>query len=282
MNIAHYIVLLRLNQPIGIWLLFFPAAWAVALVADAADVGRLMLLMLVGAAVTRAAGCILNDLADRRLDARVARTRNRPLASGAVPLRRAYLLLCVLLLAALALALSLPLRVFYLALPAVAMIAAYPWMKRITWWPQLFLGITFNLGAFFGWLASGSPLVWPVWTLYAAAVFWTLGYDTIYAVQDMDDDARIGIRSSALRLGVPRIRMFVAVCYGMMLALLTLTALGMALGIVFYLALLAVAAHAIRQVRQLPCSPSLAGSLFRSNQWLGLFVLMGLLAVRFM
>lgn len=269
-----YLALTRLDKPIGIWLLFFPAAWGVAL---AGGDGRLMLLMLLGAAITRAAGCILNDLADRKLDALVARTRNRPLASGAVKPWQAVALLLVLLLAALALALSLPPRVFTLALVALPMIAAYPWMKRITWWPQAFLGLNFNLGALFGWLATGAPLTLAAFTLYAACVCWTLGYDTIYAVQDMADDANAGIRSSARRLGASRIRGFVRLCYGLMLALLVLTGLLMQVGLPYYLGVLGVAAQLLWQVRALPCLAERAGGLFRSNQWAGLALLLALL-----
>ncbi|MDX2095091.1 MAG: 4-hydroxybenzoate octaprenyltransferase [Alphaproteobacteria bacterium] len=279
MKLAPTLALLRLNKPIGIWLLFFPAAWAVALIGDH-DTGRLMLLMLLGAAITRSAGCILNDLADRTLDAQVARTRTRPLASGALTMRYALALLVLLLAAALALALSLPPAVFALALVALPMIAAYPWMKRLTWWPQLFLGLTFNLGALFGWLATGAPLSAPAFTLYAACMFWTLGYDTIYAIQDMVDDARVGIRSSARALGSRRIHGFVALCYGLMLALLALTGALLQVGVFYYIGLIALAVQLRWQIRALPCEPERAGSLFRSNRWGGLFFLLGLLLHR--
>lgn len=272
-----YPTLMRLDKPIGIWLLFFPAAWAVALTGGSS---RLMLIMLVGAVVMRAAGCIINDLTDRKLDAKVARTKNRPLASGTVPVWHAFLLLAFLLLLALAIALALPISVFFLALLALPMIAAYPWMKRITWWPQLFLGFTFNLGALFGWLATGHGLSASALTLYAACVFWTLGYDTIYAVQDMKDDASIGIRSSARRVGKKHLRAFVAGCYGLMLALLAVTGARLEVSIVYYLGLLLMGAQLLWQVRQLPPTPSHAGTLFRSNQWAGLIFLVALLANR--
>jgi 4-hydroxybenzoate polyprenyltransferase len=280
MTISPYIALTRLDKPIGVWLLFFPAAWGVALAAPAATAGWLMGVMLLGAALTRAAGCIINDLTDRRLDAQVERTKHRPLASGAIKPWQAILLLAILLLAALALALSLPAQVFLLALLALPMIALYPWMKRLTWWPQIFLGLTFNLAALFGWLAADAPLALPAFTLYAACVFWTLGYDTIYAVQDMADDAKVGIRSTARRIGLHRIRWFVAGCYGLMLALLALTGALLSVGWPFYVGLLAAAAHALWQVRALPCTPERAGMLFRSNQWMGLMLLAGLLAAR--
>lgn len=271
-----YIHLMRLDKPIGIWLLFLPASWAVALVGGA-NAGQLMLLMLLGATLTRAAGCIMNDLADRTLDAQVARTRTRPLASGALQPWQAIALLAVLLLLALGLALSLPHQVFMLALIALPMIAAYPFMKRITWWPQVFLGLTFNLGALMGWVATGTPLGVPAFTLYAASVLWTLGYDTIYAIQDMADDETAGIKSTARRLGTGHIRRFVALCYGLMLALLALTGAMLEVGLFYYIGLVAMAAQLLWQIRQLPCAPQRAGALFRSNQWAGLALLLGLL-----
>ena len=271
-----YIQLMRLDKPIGIWLLFFPASWAVALVGGA-NAGGLMLIMLLGAAITRAAGCIMNDLADRKLDALVERTRTRPLASGAIQPWQAIALLVVLLLIALALALSLPRAVFMLALIALPMIAAYPFMKRITWWPQLFLGLTFNMGALMAWVATGTPLSVPAFTLYAASVCWTLGYDTIYAIQDMADDETAGIKSTARRLGTGHIRRFVAVCYGLMLALLALTGAMLEVSLFYYIGLIAMAAQLLWQIRQLPCPPMRAGLLFRSNQWAGLALLLGLL-----
>ena len=194
MTLHPLLVLMRLDKPIGIWLLFFPAGWAVALAAAPGTLLPLLAAMLLGSALTRAAGCIMNDLTDRQLDAQVERTRTRPLASGAVSPRQALALLALLLVLALSLALSLPRAVLALALVAVPMIAAYPWMKRLTWWPQLFLGLTFNLSALAGWLATGQPLSAAAFTLYAASILWTLGYDTIYAIQDMADDATVGIR----------------------------------------------------------------------------------------
>lgn len=279
MKITPYITLMRLDKPIGIWLLFFPAAWAVGF-AGGTDTGQLMLLMLLGSFLTRAAGCILNDLTDRKLDAQVERTRNRPLASGDITPIKAIILLFLLLLGAFLIVLMLPKGIFLLALLALPMIAAYPWMKRITWWPQLFLGLTFNLGTLFGWVAAGQPLVLPAGLIYAAAICWTLGYDTIYAVQDMADDAKIGIRSSARRVGLKRLRVFVTICYASMLMLLTAAGILLGAGTAYYCGLLLALTHAFWQVTQLPCAPERAGALFRSNQWLGLFILIGLLADR--
>ena len=279
MKLTSLIALMRLDKPIGVWLVYFPAGWAVALAAPMANMAYLQAIMLVGAVITRAAGCIINDLTDRELDSQVARTRMRPLASGAVTRLQAVVVLGVLGVMALLLALLLPPAVFTLALVAVPMIAAYPWMKRITWWPQVFLGLTFNLSALFGWLATGTALTLAPITLYAAAMLWTLGYDTIYAVQDMQDDAQIGIRSTALKVGV-FLRPFVGICYATMLLLLLLTGTLLGCGLAFYMALALAAGHAGWQVRQLPPTALRAGANFRSNQWLGLVVLLGCLLAR--
>lgn len=274
-----YLQLLRLDKPIGIWLLFFPAAWGV-LLAPAPFNPALLLVMLIGAAITRAGGCIINDLTDRDLDRAVERTRSRPLAAGTVPVAHAYILLAVLAATALLIALSLPSGVLLVALIAAPMIAAYPWMKRLTWWPQLFLGLTFNLGALAGWLATGAPLSLSAITLYAACIAWTLGYDTLYAQQDAADDASIGIRSTA-RLAGDHLRNFVGSSYTAMLALLTATGWLLDAGPLYLLGLIAVSAHAVWQVRRITLTdPASGGRLFRSNQWLGLIFALALLAER--
>lgn len=273
--------LMRFDKPIGIWLLFFPASWAVGLAAiDFGEVIILSVLMLLGAIITRAAGCIINDLTDQNLDAEVERTRTRPLAAGLVSRKQAILLLGALGLAALLVALCLPNAVLVIALIAVPMIAAYPWMKRVTHWPQAFLGLTFNLSALMGWAATNTPLTFSAFCLYIAAVLWTLAYDTIYAVQDMEDDSRIGILSSARKLGINGLTTFVTCCYSAVLLLFVVVGVLTHSGVMFYLGVAACAAHAIWQIRQLPCPPEKAGSLFRSNQWFGLALCVGILLDR--
>jgi 4-hydroxybenzoate polyprenyltransferase len=279
-RLQPYIALTRLNRPIGIWLAFFPAAWGV-LLSPAPVHGALLLVMLVGATLTRSAGCILNDITDRKLDAKVARTKTRPLASGTVPLKAAWLLLVLLGVLALYLALLLPLGVMTIALFAVPMIAIYPWMKRFSWWPQLFLGVTFNLGALIGWAATGMALALPAWLLYAACLFWTLGYDTIYAVQDMEDDRQAGIKSTALRVG-RHLRSFVAFCYALMLLFLSLAAFEAGVSLVVYGGIAGAALHALWQLRLLGnLAPARAGALFASNQYLGLLIFVALLIGRY-
>lgn len=269
-TLKDYMALMRLDKPVGIWLVFFPAAWGALMASGQPDIS-LLFVLLIGAVITRAAGCILNDLADRKLDANVERTRDRPLASGRVSVKEALILLVVLLSTALVIALSLPPSVLLVAILALPLIAAYPWMKRITFWPQLFLGITFNLGALMGWLATGEPLSLPAFLLYAACICWTLAYDTIYAVQDMEDDAKLGIKSTALLLG-DRIPLFVIACFAAMLLLLFAAAFLAKVGFLF-LSGAAVAIWQIqRQVAGLKQQPVAAGAIFVSNQWLGLIL----------
>lgn len=272
---------MRFDKPIGIWLLFFPAGWAVGLAAiDFGEVIILSILMLLGATITRAAGCIINDLTDQNLDAEVERTRTRPLAAGLVSRKQALILLVGLGLAALLVALCLPDAVLVIALIAVPMIAAYPWMKRVTHWPQAFLGLTFNLGALMGWAATGTPLTFSAVCLYMAAVLWTLAYDTIYAVQDMEDDSRIGILSSARKVGINGLTTFVTCCYSAVLFLFLVVGILTHAGVMFYLGIGVCACHAIWQIKQLPCPPEKAGALFRSNQWFGLALFVGILLDR--
>jgi 4-hydroxybenzoate polyprenyltransferase len=239
----------------------------------------LLLVMLIGAALVRAAGCIINDLADRNLDAHVERTKNRPLASGKVSTHEAMILLAVLLSVALVIALSLPISVLPVAFLAVPMIAAYPWMKRITWWPQLFLGLTFNLGAVMGWLATGAAFSLPTVTLYLACVLWTLGYDTIYAIQDREGDARIGIKSTALLLG-DRIAVFVTGCFIAMQGLLLITGFLAKAGPLFLVGIAVMAWLMRQQIKRLAENPVPADALFVSNQWLGLTLTVALILDR--
>lgn len=282
--IVPYLRLMRLDKPIGIWLLFFPAAWGVLL--SPVSVQWLLLgIMLLGAVLIRSAGCIINDMTDRKLDQKVARTQNRPLASGAVSRTEAIVLLLVLLFDGLLLCLVLPRSVLLLALIALPFIAAYPWMKRLTWWPQAFLGLTFNFGAIMGWAATGMPMTPTALFLYAACFFWTLGYDTIYAVQDMNDDAGAGIKSSARRVGISRLRGFTLFCYGTMLVLFSCAVMHAGFASPWMIGFIAVAAiHGIWQASKagtLSAGSPVAGMLFRSNQWFGLILLTGLVLQRF-
>ena len=208
-----YAALARLDQPVGVWLLLWPCLWAIGLASDGLPDLKLMVLFTVGSFVMRAAGCTLNDIFDRDFDARVERTRRRPLPSGAIGLKGAVAFMAVLLGAGLAILLQLNLfAVLLLGVGSLLLVVLYPLMKRITYWPQAFLGLTFNCGALLGWAAVEGGIGWPAGLLYVAGIAWTLGYDTIYAHQDKEDDLLIGVKSSAIALG-QRTRPFLIAFY---------------------------------------------------------------------
>ena len=196
-----YALLARFDRPIGWWLLFWPGAWGVLLAGGLATHWRLILWLLFGSIAMRGAGCVYNDIVDRDLDAQVARTRTRPLVSGAVSLKAAWVWLVLLCLVGLVVLLQLPLLAQVISLASLLPVAAYPFMKRITWWPQAWLGIVFSWAALVGWTAVTNAIQLPMLLLYAGSIAWVIGYDTIYAMQDREDDALIGVRSSALRMG---------------------------------------------------------------------------------
>ncbi len=194
--IRPYLYLMRLDRPIGTWLLLLPGWWAI-LLAGGLGAWPTLTLFAIGAIVMRGAGCVVNDLWDRDLDSKVERTSTRPIPNGDVTPKQAMIFLGGLLFLGFIILLQFNLTTIILGVVSLAFIVAYPLMKRITWWPQAFLGLTFNFGALMGWAAITGGLGWQAWVLYIASFFWTLGYDTIYALQDRRDDALIGIKSSA-------------------------------------------------------------------------------------
>jgi len=196
-----YALLARFDRPIGWWLLYWPCAWGIALAGGAIERWDLLLWLLLGSIAMRGAGCVYNDIVDRDLDRQVERTRSRPLASGAVTLKAAWIWLAMLCLIGLTVWFQINGTAKLVALGSLALVAAYPFMKRITWWPQAWLGMVFSWGALVGWLVIDPQFHWAMLLLYLGSIFWVIGYDTIYALQDREDDALVGIRSSALRLG---------------------------------------------------------------------------------
>jgi len=277
-----YLRLMRIDRPIGTWLLLLPGWWAIALAAP--DGGwpdvRLLALFAVGAIVMRGAGCVVNDMADRDFDARVARTAQRPIPSGAVSLRQAGLLLAGLLVIGLAVLLSLGTLAIWLGVLSLGLVALYPFMKRVTDWPQAWLGLTFNWGALLGWAAATGRIDPPALWLYAGGIAWTMVYDTIYAHQDKEDDALIGVRSTALLFGGASRRWLAG------FAVLTVLLLGVALlaaGIAWpgWVALGLVALHLAWQVRSVDFDdPIDCLAKFRANRWLGWILFLGLIAAR--
>jgi 4-hydroxybenzoate polyprenyltransferase len=270
--------LMRLDRPIGTWLLYWPCAWSVAL---AGVEGRwdLFLWLALGAFAMRSAGCVYNDIVDRDLDKRVERTRLRPLASGRVSLRSAWILIALLCAIGLVVLLQLNLIAAIVALASIAPVAVYPFMKRITWWPQAWLGLVFSWGALVGWPAVTGSLAWTPFLLWFGSIAWVVGYDTLYAIQDIEDDALVGVKSSARRLG-DSAPLGVGIFYAAAIALW-----GAAIWLVRpdWLALVALvpaAAHLANQaLRADPRDGELALRLFRSNRSCGLLVLLAMLVV---
>jgi 4-hydroxybenzoate polyprenyltransferase len=195
-----YARLMRLDRPIGTWLLLFPCWWSLALAWRGWGDLWLFALFGIGAVVMRGAGCTYNDICDKDFDAQVARTADRPLPSGEVSVPRAWIFLGLQLLVGLAILLALPRFAVWVGAASLVLVFTYPLMKRITFWPQLFLGFAFNWGALLGWAAIREDIAWPAVLLYIGGIFWTLGYDTIYAHQDKRDDPAAGVKSTALRL----------------------------------------------------------------------------------
>ena len=281
---APYLRLARLDRPIGTWLLLWPCWWATLLAAAAPGVPLggwrtvgLLALFAVGAAAMRGAGCTYNDIVDRDIDARVARTASRPLASGAVSPAGGWALLVGLCLIGLVVLLQLHPTAIALGLASLLLVAAYPFMKRVTDWPQAWLGLTFNWGALVGWAAATGEVGWPALALYAGGIGWTLGYDTIYAHQDKEDDALVGVKSSALKLGRatrPAVAGFYA--WAVVMAALACALAGAAWPA--YLGVLAAAGHFAWQVATLDIDRP-AGCLrrFKSNRDAGALVGAGLL-----
>ncbi|WP_426955851.1 4-hydroxybenzoate octaprenyltransferase [Muricoccus radiodurans] len=279
--LVPYALLMRLDRPIGSWLLFLPGPWAFATAApDWARGLWLAFLFGVGSVVMRGAGCVVNDLWDRDLDRRVERTAGRPLASGAVTPRGALVFLAGLLLIGLAILLQLPPAAIWLGVASLIPIALYPLAKRVTDWPQAVLGIVFSWAAPMGWVAATGGLDGPAFLLWAAGFCWILGYDTIYAHQDREDDALVGIRSSALALGEAT-PLFLGIAFGATIGLLAAAGLAAGLNPLFLVGLLAPALHFSWQVRRLDIhDPGLCLRLFKSNRDAGLLIAAALLLGR--
>ncbi|WP_307368971.1 UbiA family prenyltransferase [Brevundimonas sp. SORGH_AS_0993] len=309
----------RFDRPIGIWLLLLPGWQGIALaLAQYRQAPGLYDLWLydvwlfvgfgVGACLMRAAGCAFNDIVDRDFDAKVARTAQRPIPSGRLSVKQAWAFVVGCSLVSLSILLTLPTVAILLGVGSLALVAAYPFMKRITWWPQAWLGLTFNWGALMGFAAAlplaaaalllpadlageFRPFLWSpasdsgyavglAWQVYLPAillwiggVFWTLGYDTIYALQDIEDDAMVGVKSSARRLA-SAVRPGVAVFYALAVVFAALAGLAAGLGPLFWIGLIAYAAHLALQTRRIaPADGPLALRLFRSNREAGFILL---------
>lgn len=278
-KLRAFALLARFDRPIGWWLLFWPCAWGVALAGGLRDQWSLVFWLLLGAVAMRGAGCVYNDIVDRDLDRSVARTRSRPLASGAVSLKAAWAWLLLLCLIGLAVLLRLDRAAQVIALASLAPVAAYPFMKRITWWPQAWLGLVFSWGALVGWAAVRGAVELPMLLLYAGSICWVIGYDTLYALQDREDDALIGIRSSARRMG-SHVRGGVAGFYGAAIALWAVAVWLVRPDWIALAALLPVATHLLWQVAALDPDDGLDGLIkFRANRFAGFLMFLACAAV---
>jgi 4-hydroxybenzoate polyprenyltransferase len=276
-----FLRLMRMDRPIGSWLLFWPCAFG--LILGAAAEGRIfpdpvhVILMGLGSVVMRGAGCTYNDIIDRHIDAQVARTRGRPIPSGAVSVTAAWILAIALSLIGFAILVTFNFLTIVLGISSLALVAIYPFMKRITWWPQVWLGLTFNWGAILGFTAETGTFTIPALALYAGCFFWTLGYDTIYAHQDREDDALIGVKSTARRLDL----LTKPWLYGFYLAtffLILIAGILAGLGIAFAIALLIAGAHMLWQLRSLDIDrPLLCLKLFRSTRDTGFLIALAML-----
>jgi 4-hydroxybenzoate polyprenyltransferase len=276
-----YLRLSRLDRPIGSWLLLMPCWWSAALAAGAAhDVSRLPLILalfFVGAFAMRGAGCTWNDITDRDLDARVERTRSRPIPAGQVSVAQAAAFLVLQALAGLAVLLQFNRFAVATGIASLVIVAVYPFMKRITYWPQIVLGLAFSWGALMGFAVTFGRIDATALVLYAGSIAWVIGYDTIYAHQDTEDDALIGIKSTALLFGA-RTRPALMVFYGLAVALIGV-ALGLAgAGWMAWIGLAAFALHLVWQIRRLEIGdPKLCLRLFKSNRDAGLLLFAGIL-----
>jgi 4-hydroxybenzoate polyprenyltransferase len=270
-----YLRLARLDRPIGSWLLLLPCWWSAGLAAVHAgaqvNVWHVV-LFFIGAFAMRGAGCTWNDIVDRDLDRRVERTRSRPIPSGQVTVKAAVAFLALQALIGLAVLLQFNRVTRYVGFASLAVVAIYPFMKRITYWPQIVLGLAFSWGALMGWPALFGRLDLPVFLLYAGAISWVIGYDTIYAHQDREDDALIGIKSTAL-LFRERTKPMLAVFYALAVILIALAGWSAGAGVIFAVGLVAFAAHLAWQVARLEIDdPGVCLTVFKSNRDAGLIL----------
>ena len=282
-QIKLFIELTRLEKPIGYMLLFWPCAWGLTLAYDFTtnlnNYFFYLLLFFLGSVLMRSAGCIVNDILDKEFDKKVDRTKNRPIASNNVSVRLAIIYSIILCFLALLVLLNFNTLTIILAFGSMPLAFTYPLMKRFTYWPQLFLGITFNYGLILGWTAvSGELNILPV-LFYFGAIFWTLGYDTIYGYQDIKDDEIIGLKSTSIKFK-NNPHKFLIICYSVFLFIILTIGLLMNMNKLFYLTFIIIVLHMIYfQIKKLEIENKLnCLKIFKSNNFLGLLVFLSLVA----
>lgn len=274
--VRPYARLSRLDRPIGTWLLLLPCWWSVAMATGAQGGGMpslwYIVLFAIGAIAMRGAGCTYNDIVDRDFDAKVARSRSRPIPSGQVTVAQAWVFLVAQCLTGLVVLVQFNFFAILVGLASLLIVAAYPFMKRITYWPQFVLGLAFNWGALMGWAVVMGGLSLSAFLLYTGGIFWTLAYDTIYAHQDKEDDVMIGLKSTALKFGETT-SVWLTGFFAAAIIFIGAAAFSAGAGLIFYLGLLAAAGHAMWQLRALDIDNSdLCLKLFRSNRDMGLII----------
>jgi 4-hydroxybenzoate polyprenyltransferase len=276
-----YLRMSRLDRPIGYQLLFWPCAFSLGLASIATSTAfnwYYFALFFIGAIAMRGAGCTFNDIVDRDIDDKVARTRSRPIPSGQVSVRQAIVWMVAQSLVGLAVLIQFNTYTIVLGIASLVLVAIYPFMKRVTFWPQLFLGLAFSWGALVGWTAVTGELAWPAIIMYLACIAWTIGYDTIYALQDVEDDALIGVKSTA-RLAGEHVRMFVAIFYAAASILWVLSAFLVGAGWPFWVLAIIPAGMLAWQVLTLDRSNGVKCLMhFKSNHWLGVGLTAALVA----
>ena len=278
-NLSLFIELTRLNKPIGYMLLFWPCIWGLTLGYDfSIKIDQYIfysILFFLGSVLMRSAGCIVNDIVDKDFDKKVSRTKNRPIAASKVTVKLAIIYSLLLCLIAFIILINFNLLTIILAIASMPLAFIYPYMKRLTYWPQLFLGITFNYGLILGWTSTNESLNLAPIILYIGAIFWTLGYDTIYGYQDIEDDQIIGVKSTSIKFK-ENPKKFLNICYLIFLFSLALTGLIMEFSIVFYLLIILPAYHLFAlQINKFKIDqPLICNKLFKSNNFFGFVLFM--------
>ena len=286
-NFELFIELTRLKKPIGFLLLFWPCLWGLTLANDFSNDNyqffKYCILFLMGAILMRSAGCIVNDILDRKIDIMVERTKNRPIASGQISIRLSLVLVLLLCLTAFIILIQFNLNTIILGLASMPFAFTYPLMKRFTYWPQLFLGVTFNYGLIMAWVSITNELnIYPI-IFYIGAIFWTLGYDTIYGFQDIKDDEIIGVKSTSIKFKKnPKI--FLIICYLFFYISLLILGILMSYSLSYFLFSILIFLHLIfYQIRSLKIvEPMICFKIFKSNNFLGLLVFLNLLVGKFL
>ena len=280
-NLKLFIQLTRLDRPIGYMLLFWPCLWGLTI---AYDFERnlntyffYLILFFLGSVLMRSAGCIVNDIADRNYDKKVLRTKNRPIASGRISIMLAFFYVSFLCLLALVVLLQFNKLTIYFALASMPLAFTYPYMKRLTYWPQLFLGITFNYGLLLGWISVQENLTLEPIIFYVGAIFWTLGYDTIYGYQDIKDDEIIGVKSTSIKFK-NNPKKFLSLCYVITLISIIIIGMSMNFNNFYFLFLTLPAMHLFFQIKTLNIKDDNSClKIFKSNNMLGLIIFINLL-----